>query len=427
MNQVFRNKDILILTVTSALIVVCLLGFLSLNNSKPLRDELNFNMPTALNFYQNSIPDAMSGEGYTSGTTPLPFILLKLMTLGSYPDIIIYRIISFLFSISAVVLLMIFLNKYVPQKEAVFISLLMLYQPYFLKSSLTFYTASFGLLFLILFLLLYFKNDPSKLNSLFMGMASAAAILCQQIYIALPMVYTIFLFLNHSSLKKPIKPVHHFLFYLPHIFPALLFITWGGLTHDQPRDEIINGSASIMEFICNVIPFKNFTAVLTICGFYIFPASVYFIRKIKWRYLLIFLIISILLAAFNTPVFTNSPQYNHVTGLVHRLICYASFYLHPVAGEILRVSCLTSLFVFVFLLFNEAGSKNSGYLNILIITFIILFCFDILLSERHLIPLIVLLFVTLSGFKISAFYYYCWIFMMLLLGGGYSLHWFNYY
>jgi hypothetical protein len=56
---------------------------------------------------------------------------------------------------------------------------------------------------------------------------------------------------------------------------------------------------------------------------------------------------------------------------------------------------------------------------------LILFSIDFLLSERHLIPLIVVLFVTLTRFKIVDIYYYCWFIIMLILGCSYTMHWFN--
>jgi hypothetical protein len=425
MKQLFRNKDILFLAVLSTVIILFLLIFISLHNWSALRDELNFNIPTAINFYQNSIPDAIQNEGYTSGSTPLPFILLKIITFGSYPNIYIYRFISFLISICSIVLLLILLNRGSPGKATFFITGLVLFQPYFLKSALSFYTASYGVLFLILFLLIYFNKERSKTNQLLLGIVSAAAVLCQQVYIALPITYTLIIAYEAFKTRKFDKPVDHLLFYLPHIFPLLLFIIWGGLTHDQPRNEIIFSSRSFSELITNLIPFGNITAIFTICGFYLLPASLYLARKVKWPYLIAFLIVSIFLAVYNQPVFTNFPEFNKVTGLVHRLICYASFYIHPALGEIIRVSSLLSFLIFIYLLIKESKSYYSNFLTLLILVLLILFGFDFLLSERHLIPLIVVLFVTLHRFKIVDIYYYGWFIIMLILGCSYTIHWFN--
>jgi len=425
MKQLFRHKDILTLAVLSALIILLLLIFLSLRNGAPLRDERNFNIPTAVNFYQNSIPDAIKGAGYVIGSTPLPFVLLKILTLGSYPNIYVYRFISFLFSVSSVLLLLILLNKSSPGKEAFFISGLVLFQPYFLKSALSFYTAAYGVLFLILFLLIYLKQERSKTNHLLLGIVSSAAILCQQIYLALPLVYLLIVAYEVYKTRKFNKLYDHLLFCLPHIFPLILFIIWGGFTHDQPRNGIILNSASFSELIGNIIPVRNFTAILTIAGFYLLPASIYLFRKVKWYYILSFLFISVLLAVFNQPVFTNSPEFNKVTGLVHRVICNASYYYHPLLGEILRVASLLSFLIFFYLMIKESKSSFSYFLNLLIIILLILYCFDFLLSERHLIPLIVVLFVTLTRFKIVDIYYYGWFFFMLIMGCSYTLHWFN--
>jgi hypothetical protein len=425
MKNHFFHKDIRFLVIFSAAIITILFVFLSIEKKHSRRDERNFNLPTAVNFYEKPLNEAISGSGYLTGTPPLPFVILKILTLGSYPNIFVYRLITFLLSLVSFLLLINVLSNLTNIKEAFYISGLIFFQPYFLKSSITFYTAAYGVFFLFLFLIYYMKSEKAKTRSIILGLTSSAAILCQQAYIAIPAAYTLIVLNDVLTRKSTIRKSEIVLFYLPHLIPAFFFIIWGGLTRDQPRNEIIMSSASALDFIRNLIPFKNITAILTISGFYVMPASLYFLKKIKWPYLVIFITISILLAVFNQPVFTKFSEFNKVTGIVHRLIFSVSV-LNPVLGEIARVLSITSFFIFIYLLIKESRFVRSDFLLLMIFALLGIFSFDFLLSERHLIPLIILLFVCLYRLKIREIYYYIWFFIMMLVGCEYTIYWFNY-
>jgi len=117
--------------------------------------------------------------------------------------------------------------------------------------------------------------------------------------------------------------------------PFVLFIIWGGITKGVSWQEL------------SKFPYHNITAIATISGFYLLPASFLLYKKTKMSWMITFVVISIGLGIFNPPVFTSSPDFNHITGFVHRIIFTSNSYLYP-SGEIIRIlSLLSFLYSFI--------------------------------------------------------------------------------
>jgi len=135
----------------------------------------------------------------------------------------------------------------------------------------------------------------------------------------------------------------------------------------------------------------------------------------------------------------SSPDYGPVnTPLPYILLRFLTFGMEPDI-HIYRIfslifACLTLFFICSLLTFNgiifsysilfQLKEKNIYFLKLCLSCFLLIFLFDTLLSERHLISLMVILFLFLHFFQIKKSQYLLWMTFMFLIGIGYTINWF---
>lgn len=396
-------------------------GIFFIFHGGPLQDEKFFHYPTALLFHENPIWSAINSSQYGPANTPLPYIIIKYLSVGFVPGIHFCRFISFVFSVFSLFFLYKIIRLSDISENNLFPLFLILFFPYFLKSSLTFYMASFGLFFgfLSVYLFLVLKNNPVR--CFFSGLAASLAILCQQFYIAIPLAFIADSILDFIK-KKEYKPLFvSFISLTPLILPLAVFISWGGLTH--PKYQLASPVFSIKTDIFKTLPVRNLTSVLTIIGFYFIPFSFFKIREIKLKWLLPIILLCLLLSVFNIPEYSSHQGFNKITGLVHHLLQLSeSIFTYAVIP--LRFILVFSGMICLYFVFSLKKSKIGSFLKWLLLFFLFIFLGDHFLSERHLLAMMVLLFVFLKDFYIHKNIYTGWVVLMAVCGLIYTIQWF---
>jgi len=204
------------------------------------------------------------------------------------------------------------------------------------------------------------------------------------------------------------------------IIPALLLYFWGGLVpplagnYDLPSGHPYHHPAFSL---------KNLTAILAITGFYLLPASLYFFRKIKkWSWLAIVLL-SLFLPVFFKPEVSSHLSEGHITGLVSKIIHIGNKFF--IGGDyILFFVCIASGLVGLQVLGEDKTDNFSFLMSVLIVFFLIMYCFDALISERHLIPLVITLYFAFARHDFHKKVPPIWAVTNFLIGTAYCYYWF---
>lgn len=361
------------------ILIYAVLGAASLYQSKPKIDEYYNHLPVVEAIYSEGMFNYILGGNYLAANTPLPYLfpLGIARTINHKPSLYITRITNFLISVIVVVLVYLLLFKLSGQ----FISyslLIIIFYPYFLKTSFTFYMGIYGILFMLLSI--YFI-DSSKLRYVVLsGLFCAAAILSQQFLIILPLALITYRFVFNYDKKFDIKFLKEtFLFSLPLILPVLLFIQWGGFTHPNFRFHGISFQLS------------NVTAILVILGLTLSPFILFNFKKFNFTEILYAFIFSIFISAIASPVFAEKGGVGKITGITFHLIELTKNF-SPVFPFILKV-VFSSFGILIFIsLFKSLKSDYEIFFIIISLLLFIGFSFTELLAERHLLPLIILLY-----------------------------------
>lgn len=387
----------------------------------PLSDEKNFHLPTVVVFQDKTVSNAINDPAYGPANTPLPYIITAFLLNGHQPEITILRLLSLFLSVLTLVLIYLLLKVLNPQQPLWLPLLLILLQPYFYKSTFTFYMAVYGLLFALaaLVALLYMKD--TFMAYLVSGIAVAFAILCQQFYLVLPAVFLIIIVLRKNDKRTLHKVINVLIFLLPLVLPLLLFYSWGGITHPRYQPYAVSGPG--LQAFLNNIPPANFTAILAICGFYLFPLTIMRVHQLKLSWIATAAVASLLLAVFNSPEYSSSQGFNQVTGLVYRLLntlYITSPFVKTVAESVLVFSGLTSVYSILALENNSA----RVIIKLTAAGLFIVLMLNSLLSERHLVSLVVFLLLMVPAFALPKKMLVTWVVLFAILSNLYAYNWF---
>lgn len=356
-------------------IIYALFSIISLSTLDAHIDERESHLPTVQNFFNNDLITSISGNGYKSASTPLPYIIVlaPLKILDVKPTLLTARLFNILISLISI---FIFLHLCDEKKNGfIFPALILFFYPYFLKPSFAFFMSIYGLMFFLLFIYLIEKKGNGRI--FLAGLSLAAAILSQQFYLVVFVFYTGYLlykkFLTDSDSKTALNV---FYFLVPLIFPLILFLIWGGLVHPAYREW---GTS---------VGLSSFTGVLVTLGAVLLPYIAFNIKEIKGKEVSILLILSLLLVVFAFPVWVNRPTINGISGITFNFLSKIND-INSVLSLILKTSfCFLGMASFI-IFFNKITDNKSKLLYILYIALAIGFSLNRLPSERHMLPLIV--------------------------------------
>jgi len=286
--------------------------------------------------------------------------------------------------------------------------LIFLFYPYFIKTSFAFYLALYGVFFVLLSIYLVTKETEQRI--LGAGFSSAAGILSQQFIVAFIPAYFLFMIINNRSKNDYAGLIKHILFLVPLIIPLILFILWGGLTHPSWRFHDPN------------IDMTHVTASLVIIGgaFLIFTVD-----KIKSLHVIPAMIIflaSIILVLLFSPNFGDRGWYGQVTGYTYNFITKLKSISYFLSTLFQIALCFSGLFIF-YKLASDIVDSSEKLLYISSIFFIVVYFFDIVYAERHLLPLITLLFLLTIPRIQTKWLLKIWIVFQVIFGSYYFYYW----
>ncbi len=370
-----RKSEIKLILVV--LLVYLILGSISLYSGKEKVDESKIHLPVLTGMYEVGFFDYLFSDNYNAANPPLPYIPVLWISrvLSVEPSLYLARIINFIISFITV---LIFIRLYYYIKGTIDYGIMIfVFYPYLIKPSFTFYLSVYGTLFLLLSILLIRQKGKEKI--LASGFSTAAGILSQQFILAFPAAFTLYYVSIKIKQNVSLKYFQFILFYLPLIVPLVLFIIWGGLT--QP----------LWRFHYPTIDITHLTAIFTITGGIFFPYLLSNIKTIKKVPLIVIAAISLILVCYFTPGWSYIGGFQQVTGYTFNFINKVGLISGILAFLIQILLCFSGIYLFYQL---SILSKNhlEKILFFSAVLFLALFFFNTVFSERHLLPMISILF-----------------------------------
>jgi hypothetical protein len=337
------------------------------------RDEIKYHYPLVKKF-EREFPDFDFTNNYSSASTPVPYIILA--ALGKIVPINIYtlRIATIILSIlTLIIFYKIVSHLGIGNKEE--ITLLLLFQPYYLTNSSVFYMPIWGMFFGLFSLYIFLKGKTTA-QYFTAGLLSALAILSRQYYLFLPAAYFLFCFFSKFSpginKKENITLTHLTALMLPHIVPIAFFIFWGGI--------------SSPEFRGHEIAFKpmNIIFAIILVGFY-FCWSL--IDNFKLSRCQLLLIVFIPLFFLFLPKWSPYYSGHSISGIVMHLSDYAG-HLIPFG----HVIFLLFFYLLGLLIITQRLTRFhhfTGYDALFLFAiafFILIMAVNMMSGERHFLP-----------------------------------------
>lgn len=363
-------------------------------------DEYYFHIPTLKNILENDLYTAIIGEGYQTANTPMPYLVTSMIYKFAHATGIISgendsvrHVARFTNILIGFFLLFLFAKKFVDSSPNKWLPVsIIFFYPYFLKTNFLFYQAIWGLLFFIIYLHCFSRDDLR--SWIFSGLSLTAAILCQQFYLVLIPAKPIYKFLRVSLLEKKslnnnelatiglkwrdefFKSAAHYIFL---VIPATLFYFWEGLTHPEFK-----------RFTVSFTP-TNVTAIFTIIGITFIPFLFFKLKeKIDIRRWGLFFAVAIIMTIFFTPAWGNNPEFGKISGYVfHSLEFIKNF--SPILKIVFQIIFISAGLEILFRIFSEGKVETRVFAFL----FVAGFSFNAVFSERHLLPLIVLIYLSL--------------------------------
>ncbi|HLI93097.1 MAG TPA: hypothetical protein VKU83_05795, partial [Puia sp.] len=301
----------------------------------------------------------------------------------------------------------------------------LLFYPYFFLNSFVFYPVNYGLFFALLGLLAldrerkkngYGKEGKGYWRDLLAGVCLSLAVLCQQFYLVVPaaVCFARIILIMYKN-RRPFLPalvqttVGNIALLLPLIAPALVFIRWKGLTHP-------NFHVHSVAFIPSTV-----TAILFVIGFYFIPYLIQSYKSITGRNVCLALAGAILLVILFKPVFSDFQGAGLFTGITYHLMMLSGK-ISPLITTVSMVG-LTCCGILVFIVLCRSLSSSWDYTLFIICIFLAAaYAVNTEIGERHLLALIILLFLLiLPRIRTPVAAWYPWA--MAVLGMGYFFYW----
>lgn len=384
--------------------VFVLFGFVSLTTKNIHIDELESHIPTVRYFMENSAIDAITGEGYKSASTPLPYILLasvfNLMDISA--DITSVRTANIIISFLTMLILLFILRN----EPFSFPSMLIIFfYPYFLKPTFTFHMAMYGLIFFLLFLI-YSRKD-SFYSTFAAGLCLSLAVSAQQFYLIIVPFYFFLLGKRFIDLKSDRKTtgIQILSFSLPFLLLIPIFLLWGGLTHPSYSSW---GISFYPEYT---------TSVLIVLGGTLAPFLFFHLKVLNTKILIIITSLAVILVIFAYPVWVSQPMIGGISGYSFRTIDIIANY-SSVIGFLIKL-LLTVLGLYSFVFIYKKRKQINIVLLISFIAFIIGFMINKLPSERHMLPLVITSYLIVFSLLKNKSVYNIWVPLQIILGSIY--------
>jgi len=356
-------------------------------------DEAGNHLPLLLRLHQNSLWAVISGPDYLAANPPLPYLInLALHKIFFVePEVISARIFTSLISFITG-LLIYFLARKLGSNHPLPVTLIIILYPYFLKPAFTFYMAVYGLCFFLCFWHIFEKSEQNSKHLLTAGILLAGAILSQQFYITIIPAAFMFIALkkfssrseNPSDTEVPQQTLSVAKQFTYLVIPVLVltlpvFLTWGGLTHVKYRFHTIAFDST------------NITSILIAAGGFLFPISLLSLKKITKKEYFLYSLFAIGLVLFFYPEWTIKAGHGRITGMSFHFAELAEK-IHFIAGYGVKILLLLSGFIIFGVTFRKI-LQTKYHFGVLAVTFFIAgFVFNEFLAERHLLPLIVTLY-----------------------------------
>lgn len=363
-------------------------------------DEYYNHYPTVKNIYDyglSAIPDTTK---YLAANTPLPYFIsvFASKTFNFELSLKNLRLINITFSFFTL-LLVYYLFSYFKTEFSLEKILIIFFYPYFLKPSFTYYMAIYGLFFYLLFLIVLLSEEKQYFWA---GLFISFAILSQQFYLSIFFGFCLVLLVQFFYNK--LKIIEIIKFTLPTIVLTLpLIYIWKGLTPPSFNFHSIG------------VDLTKMTSVLVSIGVISLPFILYklyqeregFFKNFNNRtIILIFLVISFALSSFFYPELEKRGGYEKITGMTFNSISMIenfSFIASFIFKVIIVFIGIIGLYLGIISYFsnrlkqlnltifieNIISLNNHKILLINSFFLIIGFSFNILLAERHLLPLII--------------------------------------
>lgn len=403
------NKRILY----SILPIYILFSCVSLLTLYPKYDEYYAHIPNLQSIYNGNVIDEILSDDYLAANTPLPYLLIALPAklLNSEPGLLTARLVNIFTSLFTILLIVFLLKKNKNNNLLYFVSIIFFY-PYFLKPSFTYYMAIYGLFFFILFLI--FVKRKNYYNSAQAGLFNTLAVLSQQFYLVVPGWYILTRardYKNNGNIKSNLIMI--IVFCVTLIIPLLLFANWGGLVPEIFAQHKVTTS---------LISLSNLTAMTVIFGglFLFFALDNY--KKIKINWLAVYLIFALLLNVFFNPQWDIIGGSGKITGYTY----HALEYLNPfgfIPTLLIKIILSAIGISTLHILFISLKNNNEKIFYALILIFIIGFTFSIPLSERHILPLVILLYILILPKMRNTLLINLWLVTQIILGSIYYYYW----
>jgi hypothetical protein len=234
-------------------------------------------------------------------------------------------------------------------------------------------------------------------------LSSSAGILSQQFILALPIVYAWDVIIKRF--KKNEKSIfrRQLLFFIPLIIPASLFWNWGGLLHEN------------FSFHSASFQITNLTSVLTIVGGATFFYFLSMINDLDKKFFTLFLILSTILVLFFNPVRMEYGGAGQITGYTFHFLEKVDSISKILSKIIQIILCTSGIYIF-FHLKKLVNDDFQEILYFLTIAFAVIYFFDTVLSERHLLPLITIIFLMILPQLKNKLIVCVWIIFQVLFG-----------
>jgi hypothetical protein len=389
------------ITVIVFIVIYLLLGSVSLVRLNEHLDEKEFHIPTVKLFMEMDFVKAINSDKYTPANTPLPYLIDAsiLKVTGIDPTVVSLRMINIIVSIGALIVVYFLIKK--RTAFIVYPLMIVLFYPYFLKPAFLFFMSIYGLIFYLLFLFVI-KSDKN-FSGILSGTFLALGVLCQQFYAVLDPAGVGYLLLKENGYSR-IKNI--ILYLLPFVIPFILFINWGGLTH--PNSALWNVSFNVV----------NVTSVFIAMGSTMFPFVVYKYKAIKKTEFIVIISMSLILTIFLYPKWNNVPEPGGISGLTFHFIDIV-VQKSILIALILKVSLCAAGISLLIIFYKSVKEAYDLLLFIFWVVLILGFCLSNIISERHLLPLVITSYLFAFTLISEERFYKVWSLIQFFIGGIY--------